>query len=210
MIVAEVKELEYDPRGIEHHEDLEIDGLTIRGRTTITMSPDTVEIGQKARQKILEAKSQIKNSMMHVDGACYGILVLYADRENNMAHHFDSNCIADAMYGDSKMVITLVNGIPDRSRDEFKRSGRDRMAPDRNTSISAVAVLSKRWPWREEEHKAPKCGYFLQLSVYHNKYAANPLPPSLLSNENTTHYRYNDTSGFWEPMDSKKEDTIIR
>ena len=81
------------------------------------------------------------------------------------------------------------------------------MTSTSNTSIGAVAVLSKRWPWPEEKGKAPECGYFLKLDVYHNKYAARSLPPSLLNNENTTHYEYNDSSGYWEPMGGVAEPT---
>ena len=200
VIVVEVKELAYDPCGIEHHDDLVIDGITLRGRTFRAMSPSTVEIGKKARQKSLEGKQQIKASISDIGGLPYGLLVLYADRENHMDHHVNPGCIADAMYGDSKIMVTLVNGVPYRRLDKFKRSGRERMTPNQNTSISAVAVLSKRWPWPEEEHRAPECGYFLNLNVYHNKYATNPLPPSLLDNENTAHYEYNEGSGYWEPM----------
>ncbi len=197
VIVVEVKELDYDPRGIE----------TKNGIKTRMLSSQTVEIGKKARQKILEGNKQIKSSMLDVGGPSYGLLVLYADHENEMDHHFDPGCVADAMYGDSKIVLTVVNGIPDRSLDEFERSGRERMTSTSNTSIGAVAVLSKRWPWPEEKGKAPECGYFLKLDVYHNKYAARSLPPSLLNNENTTHYEYNDSSGYWEPMGGVAEPT---
>ena len=56
------------------------------------------------------------------------------------------------------------------------------------------------------EGQAPQCGYFLNLDAHHNKYAARPLPPSLLNNENTTHYEYNDGSGYWEQMEGVATD----
>ncbi|MDE0177068.1 MAG: hypothetical protein OXP36_00600 [Gammaproteobacteria bacterium] len=193
VIIVEVKGLDHDSRGIDYDSKGRVFGRSL--------SPSTVEIGAKVRHEIKAANRQIKSSRSDVDGPSYGLAVLYAD--DDMSHHLQEFCVAEAMYGDGVMELTLINGIRDRSRDRFKRGGRRRMTPSSDTSTSAVAVLSKRWPHPAERERAPDCGYFLHLDVYHNAYAQNPLPPSLLANGNTRHFRYNFETHYWEAIEEQ-------
>lgn len=194
VIIVEVKGLKHDSRGIEYGS-----GGRVSGRR---LSPDTVEIGAKARHEIKKANKQIRSSRSDVGGPSYGLIVLYAD--DDMSHHVKEFCIAEAMYGDSVMELTLINGVRDRSLDRFRRGGRRRMTPTSDTSTSAVAVLSKRWPWPAERSKVPDRGYFLHLDVYHNAHAQEPLPPSLLKNANTKHFRYNFKTHYWETLEERQ------
>ena len=190
VIIVEVKALDHDSRGIDYDSKGRVSGRSL--------SPTTVEIGAKARQEIKRANKQVRSSRSDVVGPSHGLVVLYAD--DDMSHHLKDFCIAEAMYGDGVMERTLINGVPVRSLDRFKRGGRRRMTPNSDTSTSAVAVLSKRWPWPTERAQAPGCGYFLHLDVYHNAHAQSPLPPSLLENENTRHFRYNFETDYWEAI----------
>jgi hypothetical protein len=83
-----------------------------------------------------------------------------------------------------EQVLVNVPPLASGLRPSFagmKHGGSRKMTEDANTSISAVALLCM--PAENE----------MLLQVFHNRYAAIPLEPMLLSSAEVTHYVLRDT-----------------
>lgn len=119
--------------------------------------------GDRVRGKIANASPQIKARAQY---RYPGLLVLFAN--GLLTRHLDSYQIRVAMYG----LETVVVAVPRNPRESpypigRKYGPRRKMTPLHNTSVSAVGVLSTR------ENGG------IDLIVYHNDHAAQPLRPEL-------------------------------
>jgi hypothetical protein len=125
------------------------------------------------RAKISAASPQIKAM---TKGQLPGMLVLF-DRGLSAAH-LDPYQIRVAMYGLEQIHISLPpigSGDSPYSTGMSYGSGH-KMSPNSNTSISAVAALVTPSPNR------------IDLIVYHNSFATNPLPRGLLASYGAYEY----------------------
>jgi hypothetical protein len=119
--------------------------------------------GERLRGKISEASSQLKARAKPDQPA---LLIIY----NNVPVRlytlpFQIMC---AMYGQHKAVITRSHGLAaDLLSVSCRLGGSRRLTPEHNTTISALVVL----------FEGPEGPY---LVVYHNQFAANPIPPKVL------------------------------
>lgn len=157
LVVVEVKEILPTP------EERESDRLAHeRGYgNAIRISP-----GDRVRKKIGDCSPQIK---ARTQGQYPGLLVLW-EGGLCVGRHTEPYHVRVAMAGFEQVVMT-VPPIASGERPTaigMKHGPRRRMTQDANTSISAVAVLC-----------VPRQGEML-LQVFHNRYAAVPLPPELL------------------------------
>jgi len=116
----------------------------------------------RVRNKINKARKQID---IDKDSIPY-ILVLY---DNTGFSQINSHAILKAMYGDDIIEIYSTG----EERNVF--GGGKKFTEKSNTTFSAIAILKK------DELKA-------KLSIFHNKYAKNPLPSDFLRIETVDHF----------------------
>jgi hypothetical protein len=152
-VIAEVKEIERNKEEKESDRLLELRGY---GAATGGVP------GQRVRQKIQTSSRQIK---ARAQGIHPSLLVLY---EQHFGVNIEPYHIRVAMYG----LETFILAVPGTDRPYIvgkKLGPRQKMTPKDNTSISAIATLI---PLHTGE---------TVLKVYHNKFAAIPLPSSNLA-----------------------------
>lgn len=178
-VVTEVKEI--TPNPTERAAEVALrQGQYIR----VSITP-----GDRVRGKIADAAPQIKARAQH---RYPGLLVLFAN--GLLTRHLDSYQIRVAMYG----LETVVVAVPRNSRESPYAIGRKygprrKMTPLHNTSVSGVGVLSTL-----------KNGG-IDLIVYHNDHAAQPLPPRLFRRYGVRQYKLEHVQpgeiADWEQID---------
>lgn len=149
-VVAELKQL--DPNDSDR-------AIIERARRTGSASGFCAS-DNRVRRKINQANPQLKAR----SGGCLPAMVVLYD--NGTFDGIDSIDIKTAMFGDEKVVVTLLNHET-RQVTPIHPGGGRRMTEKCNTSISAVALLTgtQADAW---------------LSIFHNHFAAIPLDPSWL------------------------------
>lgn len=153
-VVVEVKEITPNPAERVAEMALRKGQFSVRSFTP----------GDRVRGKIADAAPQIKARAQY---RYPGLIVLFAS--GLLTCHLDSYQIRVAMYG----LETVVYAVPRNPRESpyaigRKYGARRKLTPHHNTSVSAVSVLSVL------ENGG------IDLVVYHNEHAANPLPVELL------------------------------
>ena len=127
------------------------------------------ESGRRVRLKIDSAKKQLKE---YSKGKYPTILIVF---DNVSIKPLDAIDFMTAMYGaESAKIDRNLNGIIEIVDVGF--GGKKKFTSNTNTSISAIGWL----------YYYPK--EVLNLSVYHNVYAKNPLDPNLMKCKNIKHY----------------------
>ncbi len=156
-IIVEVKEIE------KNKDETESDRLAKErgyGQVLSTMP------GQRVRKKIYKSSPQIKAK---TDGVYPSILALFDGAP--LSDHLSNYNIRVAMYGLEEIHIAVPEDPKISSYITGKSYGSERkMTPNDNKSISAIGVLHTTS--RKE----------IDLDLYHNKYASNPLDPKLFQN----------------------------
>lgn len=154
-VVTEVKEITPNPT------ELAAEAALRAGKfSAVSFTP-----GERVRGKIADASPQIKARAKY---QYPGLLVLFDN--GLLTRHLDPYQIRVAMYG----LETVVFAVPRNPREspypiDRKYGSRRKMTPTHNTSISAVGILT-----------APQNGE-VNLIVYHNAHAAQPLSPKLFA-----------------------------
>jgi hypothetical protein len=178
-IVVEVKEI------VPNQEELQSERVLYeRGYGNIL----SVTPGDRVRKKISDSSPQIK---ARTEGIHASILILF--NQGLVANHLDPYCIRVAMYGLEKVHIAVPKDYSVSPYTTGMSYGPKRkMTEGHNTSISAIGVLAVPSPNR------------LLLTIYHNKYAAVPLTPRLLSCYDITQFELGDappgTTALWEEI----------
>jgi hypothetical protein len=107
---------------------------------------------------------------------CVDVLVVFGT--GGSCVHLDPYQVRVAMYGFETIHFLVPNDMRQPVRASHVQFGaKRRMTPDHNTSISAVATFT-----------TPRPGV-LDLRVFHNEYAAVPLPVELFARYGVQQYR---------------------
>lgn len=170
LVVVEVKEI------LPTDEELESERLA---RETGVGKAIGGTPGKSVRKKIADCSKQIK---ARTQGEHPGLLVLW-EGGRCAGLHSEPYHIRVAMAG-FEQVLVNVPPIASDLRPSFggmKHGGSRKMTDDANTSISAGALLCM-----PSEHE-------MLLQVFHNRYAAIPLNPTLLTSAEVTQYVLRDT-----------------
>lgn len=172
-IIVEVKEI------TQNEEERESERLLKkRGYGNVLRSTP----GARVRKKINDASPQIRKRTL---GRFPGILALY--EYDQMPRHLQPYHIKTAMYGLEVMAIEIPANPSINPYSTGTRFGPSKkMTQDANTSISAIAVLVV----------TPPAG-FIQLRLFHNRYAAVPIDPALLAREGVAQYQIDIGSRAW-------------
>jgi len=178
-VVVEVKQ--FDPNKQERKEQQRLDD----GRFVLTGSKP----GKRLRSIIGKANAQIK-ALCRAEP---GMLVVFNRTHNQQHDHLYS--VKTAMYGIDVVSVHVPNDP--RASPSFGpvRSGPcKKVGPERNTSVSCVAVLREYWPSSPERPRVPKYA----MDVCHNRFALYPLDPSRLVGSSVRHYRLQAGQSDWE------------
>jgi hypothetical protein len=164
-ILTEVKQI--DPNALDKIQRRQLEdegvGFSFRG-----------EPGKRLRDKISAAGAQLRAKIRPVQP---GIVVFY----NNVCvlRFTDPVNVMAAMYGQLEFVLALPRG-GGRAECVGRRLGaKQKLTPQHNTTISAVCILF-------EGPKGP------HLVAYHNRYAANPIDPTVLRNSRVIQFVIDD------------------
>lgn len=122
----------------------------------------------RVRRKINEANPQLK---ARSGGLLPTMIVLY---DNGTFGGIDYIDIKTAMFGDEKVVVTIINHET-RDVTPIHPGGGRRMTDRCNTTISAVALLTGSLD-------------SASLSIFHNHYAAIPIDPGWFRHERVRHF----------------------
>ncbi len=155
LIVVEVKQIDPTKQELEQLKEFETKGWVVSGEG---------KPGDRVRNKIAAGGKQIR---VKAGDKYPTLLVLY----NNVSlfNHANAYSIKVAMYGLETHLLAIPQDPSQRPYLVEKKYGPKRkMTIDANTSISAVGVLAK------------DNDLGLQLSIFHNIYAAIPIPPQIL------------------------------
>lgn len=140
--------------------------------------------GERVRKKIAAAVPQLRTLS---EGCLPTLLVLY-DAVKFWPELLDEYAIKVAMYGIETILIS-PEAAPEGGASVLARwhGPRRRLTPEHNTTLSAVGILS---------HDEESVG----LTVFHNFYAATPLPIVALAAAGIPQYRLDEapTQGFPE------------
>lgn len=138
---------------------------------------------RRVRNKIGSARKQLK---AYSDGMLPTMLVLY---DNVPFNALDSCDIITAMYGDevARFAVPEYSVEPTVLVNIGVGGGR-KLTPSTNTTISAVAWLHQRYG-------------VLNLVIYHNIYAKNPIDPDWLRRDTVRHYCLTpEVPGTWHQL----------
>ena len=172
-VIAEIKQF-------DANEEDEKNDKALRDGEPITQ---TWQVGERVRTKLSSATTrQLKAYQKNSEPAA---VVLYNNVDGS-PNLLDKEEILQAMYGAVQMVVAVPEEGPPQPLGT-KHGGGRRVSEVSNTTLSAVAVLSKT----DRRGQEP----LLELSVYHNQFAANPLAPSLLVGPGVQHYRKQEGRG---------------
>lgn len=154
-VVTEVKEITPNPT------ERAAEAALRRGKFSVV----SITPGERVRGKIADASPQIKARAKY---RYPGLLVLFDN--SFLTRHLDPYQIRVAMYGFETVVFAVPRNIRESPYPINRKYGpRRKMTPTHNTSISAVGILA-----------APQNGE-VNLIVYHNDHAAQPLSPTLFA-----------------------------
>ena len=129
--------------------------------------------GSRVRSKITDASPQLRNL---AKGRCPALLVLSA--ESFLRRHLDEYQVRVAMYGLDTIIMAVPRNAAVRAYVKDRKSGPKRkMNTEHNTTISAILEL------RRHGDRTIFC------TVYHNRFAAIPLPQKLLDADHVRHLR---------------------
>ena len=166
-VVAEVKQL--DP-----NEDDRLIAREFAERRSVRQTVVRCYVpGARVRQQIVRARGQLKRL---AKGRHPALLVLY-DNTGGRSGHIDAHDVLTAMYGEETHAFGVV-GDPalDGAYLGHRFGGKRQTTPRDNTTLSAIAVLRGY------------AGVRLGLDVFHNCFAAIPLPPDWLRGEAVRHF----------------------
>jgi hypothetical protein len=162
-VVCEVKQIEANAK------ERRALSAAVRGEYIVTGGIP----GSRVRRKITDASPQLRNL---AKGRCPALLVLSA--ESFLRRHLDEYQVRVAMYGLDTIIMGVPRNTAARAYAKDRKSGPKRkMSTERNTSISAILELR-----RHRDHT-------IHCTVYHNKFAAIPLPHKLLDADHVRHLR---------------------
>ena len=163
-IIAEIKQIDPSKEDRSLIRELRENGCMNYSRTP----------GDRVRNKIKSASIQL--SKLSKD-RYPSMVVLYNNLPLALGNPIDPYNIRVGMYGLDTIVLSVPNDPPIQPSVIDRRFGPKRkMTETHNTSISAVAVLSKA------NNKK------LWLDVYHNIYASMPIPAGLISSKNANEF----------------------
>jgi hypothetical protein len=164
LVVVEVKEIDPTPE--------ELESTRVCRETDVRLAIRTTP-GKKVRQKITDSRVQIK---ARTGGTRPGLLVLW-ESGWSFGFHTRPYDIRVAMAGFEQVIINLPHIASGESPSYagMKHGGGRKLTEGNNRSLSAVALLSIPGPDQ------------MRLDLYHNRYAENPLAPSLLASAEVTH-----------------------
>ena len=172
-IIAEVKEFEKNKDEQESYRLME----DRRYGKVLNEEP-----GDRVRKKIRKSSPQIKALTA---GRHPGMLVLFDDGQ--IAGHLAPYHIMTAMYGLELVEMAVPRDISIKPYIADRRFGpKKKMTEGTNTSISAIGALVVTGPDRK-----------LKLHVYHNKFAAVPIDPKLLTSRGILQYRIDIENRTW-------------
>jgi hypothetical protein len=170
LIVVEVKEIDRTPEELASERKCRETGVG----DAISVTP-----GKTVRKKIADCYEQIKT---RTQDTYPGLLVLW---EGGLCFgdHTEPYHIRVAMAGFDQVVIRLphISSGESSSYAGMKHGGSRKLTETSNRSISAVAVLCVPAPDQ------------MRLTVYHNRHAAIPLNPMLLTSADVVHEVLEDT-----------------
>jgi len=181
-VITEIKQIDPNKEEKELIRKLENGEMVTTGGTP----------GDRVRSKIKSASPQLSKL---AKGKYPSIVVLFNNIPFALGNPTEAYNIRVGMYGLESIVLSVPNNYeaPPTVKDR-KFGPKRKLTEEHNTTISAVAVLSKN---QEGE---------LRLEVYHNQFAAIPLPHGLLSTRNVSEYvlSENQTGVFqeWKSIDS--------
>jgi hypothetical protein len=166
-VIVEVKQIDPNP-----DEKKQLDQFKKDGR-----AQGSAVIGGRMRKTIRSARKQLQARAKGVHPA---LLVVYCTFES-LAPHTDSNNVKAAMYGFEAVTLTPTDDpdSPIASHPAGFGGGRT-LTEEHNTTISAVGVFEKDF-WKRTH-----------LLVYHNDFAAIPLP--IVRGELIHHFRIQQPS----------------
>ena len=127
----------------------------------------------RIRNKITKCKTQFKNRIQDC-GENPTLIVMYDNTKTCQIDYTDIKC---AMYGKETVAVTINNGsheIVDYSS-LYLGKGK-KMTPNTNTSISALSLLCEN------------TNNELELSIFLNKFAKNPINPDWLRIKSIKYY----------------------
>lgn len=182
IVFAEIKQV--TPNGEERRQErLLLDGKVGSFSTTP---------GARMREYIAKANPQLR---ARTGGSAPGLLVVYNDHVF-LRHHTDPYAVLTAMRG-LDVVPVIVPKDP-RLTSQFldlEQGPGKRMTAQANTSISAILAMG------------PPAEQAWVVTVYHNHYAACPLPVSALVGESFAHRRMTEDEQGWEswPLNSRDD-----
>lgn len=160
--IVEVKEITPNPEEREAKRKLNQNGFVF-----YDMTP-----GKRVRKKITDASPQIRSRSKGIHPS---ILVLFD--EGQTTRHLDSYHILVAMYGFEQIHIEVPSDMQESPRQIGSTLGPSKkMTQTDNTSISAIGVIGV--PSVEE----------ITLQIYHNIFAAIPLPTDVLQDKCIAQY----------------------
>lgn len=154
-VITEIKEIQENATERQQREKLAEVGWS-------TFGEGGVKVGDRARDIITTAAKQLRRK---AKGKFPALIVIY-NPSFLLSHHTEPHAIKAAMYGFDQIVLGLAP-IQKRKKPRLidRKSGPGRkVGSDFNTTISAVAVIDGEG-----------------LTIYHNVFAAIPLPVELFS-----------------------------
>jgi hypothetical protein len=154
-VIAEIKEIQENATERQQREKLAEVGWSAFGERG-------VKVGDRARGIITTAAKQLRRM---AKGKFPAMIVIY-NPSFLLSHHTEPHAIKAAMYGFDQIVLGLAPfHMREKPRLIDRKSGPGRkMGTQFNTTISAVAVIDGEG-----------------LTIYHNVFAAIPLPVELFS-----------------------------
>lgn len=177
-VMVEVKDIDLSPEEARAQEQLK------RGEPVVLR--DTP--GRRVRSRVSDAAAQLKG---YAEGKFPAILLLFGTGQG--ARWLDPYDILVGMYG----LQTIKLAVPNDPRQETRVTGIEfgqsrSLSEERNTTISAIGALSTPGPNE------------LNLCIYHNNYAAVPLPPAYFLNHGVAQFRIPRSEGreffHWEKI----------
>ena len=165
-VIAEVKEVQENAAERLQRETLEEVGWS-------TFGERGVKVGDRARDLITTAAKQLRRT---AKGKHPALIVIY-NPAFLLSHHTEPHAIKAAMYGFDQIVLGFAPIYMRRKpRLIDRKSGPGRkMGAQFNTTISAVAVIDSRG-----------------LTIYHNVFAAIPLPVELFNGIATQQFTFGE------------------
>jgi hypothetical protein len=163
-VAVEVKQIEPNDEDLRFKADLESKGFATRWG----------DMGARVRQKISDAMKQLRP---YAKGKMPALVLLY-DAIEPHSPVLDPDAIRFALYGPERVHIAVPRDPSVPPTALGSSYGGDRAVdPNHNTTLSAVGAL-----------RVPAGPGNTHLQIFHNIYAALPLPTERLHFQDVTHY----------------------